>query len=302
MLYRYETSLDSFLGVFGTALDQAKRDASLDARLTNMVASVTRQVYDYTCTGIFERHKLMFSFQVTRETTCITNLTSQWPQHTVSLQHDMRIYTLTDYAHVSTVIDADMQLSEVKGHFHHCTYKTQLLATLTLRCALLLIATTAATTNPTQMACMVLDGEGSLQRSELDFFLKGDTSLAGPAKHCPPHAAHWLSAQGWKDMLCLSQLHPVFTALLQHFEAPSNAALWKCWYDLEAPEHAVLPGTDGASTSSASSSAASATSEVPTPVLTPLQKLCVMRCFRPDRVYNAAKGMVSSTVCITMLL
>jgi dynein heavy chain len=24
-----------------------------------------RQIYDYTCTGIFERHKLMFSFQMT---------------------------------------------------------------------------------------------------------------------------------------------------------------------------------------------------------------------------------------------
>jgi dynein heavy chain, axonemal len=89
---RYETSLDSFLGVFVTALDQAKRDASLNVRLDNMTASVTRNVYDYTCTGIFERHKLMFSFQ---------------------------------------------------------------------------------------MACMVLDGEGRLQRQELGFFLKGDTSLAG---------------------------------------------------------------------------------------------------------------------------
>lgn len=30
-----------------------------------MIGSMTRELYDYTCTGIFERHKLMFSFQLT---------------------------------------------------------------------------------------------------------------------------------------------------------------------------------------------------------------------------------------------
>lgn len=61
----YEISLDSFLSVFKVALDLAKKDAVLDNRLRNMTDTVTRQIYDYTCTGIFERHKLMFSFQMT---------------------------------------------------------------------------------------------------------------------------------------------------------------------------------------------------------------------------------------------
>ena len=61
----YETSLESYLGVFTQALDEAKKDMVLENRLRNMKDSVTRVVYDYTCTGIFERHKLMFSFQMT---------------------------------------------------------------------------------------------------------------------------------------------------------------------------------------------------------------------------------------------
>ena len=61
----YETSLASFLVVFRRALVSAKKAPGLDARLKNMVASMTREMYDYTCTGIFERHKLMFSFQMT---------------------------------------------------------------------------------------------------------------------------------------------------------------------------------------------------------------------------------------------
>lgn len=61
----YEISLDSFLGVFKNACSLAKKDSNLDNRLRNMVDTIMRQIYDYTCIGIFERHKLMFSFQMT---------------------------------------------------------------------------------------------------------------------------------------------------------------------------------------------------------------------------------------------
>jgi hypothetical protein len=114
----YETSLDSFLGVFHTALDKAKRDVVLEKRMDNMIASISTQVYEYTCTGIFERHKLMFAFQMT---------------------------------------------------------------------------------------CAVQEGNGELNRTELDFFLKGDTSLDATERKCP---VAWLIASGWKDLNCLAKLVP----------------------------------------------------------------------------------------------
>ena len=58
----YETSLNSYLTVFNRALDSAKRDGVFNNRLRNMTVEVTEQSYDVTCTGIFERHKLLFSF------------------------------------------------------------------------------------------------------------------------------------------------------------------------------------------------------------------------------------------------
>ncbi|GMH67856.1 hypothetical protein TrLO_g3024 [Triparma laevis f. longispina] len=61
----YEISLDSFLTQFVTALDNAKRDVVLDNRLRNLINKCTESTYDYTCTGIFERHKLTFSFRLT---------------------------------------------------------------------------------------------------------------------------------------------------------------------------------------------------------------------------------------------
>jgi dynein heavy chain len=177
----YEISLDSFLSVFKTALESAKRDTVLDNRLRNMNDTIMRQIYDYTCTGIFERHKLMFSFQLT---------------------------------------------------------------------------------------CMIMNGEGTLEASVLDFFLKGDTSLDLVSEPCP---VTWLISSGWKDLLFFSELGDECAELVKDFKLQKD--VWKTWYDLEAPETVPLPGDY-------------------TSRLSPLRRLCVMRCFRPDRVYNAVKMFV----------
>jgi len=177
----YETSLDSFLIVFNNALDSAKRDVVLENRLRHMNHSIMVNCYNYTCTGIFEKHKLMFSFQ---------------------------------------------------------------------------------------LACMVMAGDGRIDRPELDFFLKGDTSLDGPAKECP---CQWLSAAGWKDLLCAGELNDALGAVRDHFEKSPDD--WKAWYDLETPEQSQMPGGVQESMSG-------------------LQILCVVRCFRPDRAYNAVKLFV----------
>ena len=177
----YEISLDSFLNVFRSALETAKKDQNLDNRLRNMIDTIMRQIYDYTCTGIFERHKLMFSFQMT---------------------------------------------------------------------------------------CMIMNGEGTLEAPILDFFLKGDTSLEGVTEQCP---VSWLVGSGWKDLICVSGLNDNFANIINDFKGSLD--LWKEWYDLETPETVPIPNDY-------------------TTRLTPLQRLCVMRCFRPDRVYNAVKLFV----------
>merc|ERR1711871_955925 len=180
----YEISLDSFLGVFKAALSAAKKDAALENRLRNMIETVMRSIYDYTCTGIFEKHKLMFSFQMT---------------------------------------------------------------------------------------CMIMNGSGNLEQPILDFFLKGDTSLDDVVEVNP---TDWLSATGWKDLLCLSGLKPVIAELVKDFTA--DPSTWKEWYDLETPETVDMP------------------LGYKEKINDMLVSLCVMRCFRPDRVYNSVKLFVIS--------
>ncbi|KAJ1434470.1 dynein heavy chain 10 axonemal [Ochromonadaceae sp. CCMP2298] len=123
-----------------------------------------------------------------------------------------------------------------------------------------------------QMTCMVMNGEGTLEAPVLDFFLKGDTSLEGVGQACP---VAWLVGSGWKDLLCLGGLNDRYGEMLKHFQA--NLSQWKDWYDLESPETVPIPG--GFHT-----------------LLSPMQRLGVMRCFRPDRVYNAVKLFVIETM------
>lgn len=61
----YQYSLNSYLVVFVYSLRKAVPDIILSKRLTNIIATLTRNIYEYGCTGIFERHKLLYSFQIT---------------------------------------------------------------------------------------------------------------------------------------------------------------------------------------------------------------------------------------------
>merc|ERR1712000_142694 len=56
-----------------------------------------------------------------------------------------------------------------------------------------------------------------------------------------------------------------------------NASTWKAWYDLETPETEEMPA--GASKS-----------------LSPMQQLCIVRCYRADRAYNTVKLFVLKTM------
>ncbi|KPJ14719.1 Dynein heavy chain 10, axonemal [Papilio machaon] len=60
----YQYSLSSYLEVFSFSLRKAMPNVILAKRLKNIIDMLTKNVYDYGCTGIFERHKLLYSFQM----------------------------------------------------------------------------------------------------------------------------------------------------------------------------------------------------------------------------------------------
>ena len=121
-----------------------------------------------------------------------------------------------------------------------------------------------------QMSIKLQEAEGLLERSELDFFLKGNLSLE-KASRAKPH--DWIPDQGWQDMIKLVEAVPTLSKLADDVSA--NGKVWKAWYDLETPESSPLPM--GYSDK-----------------VQPLQLLCLLRCFRIDRIYRGVSDYVSA--------
>ncbi|KAI8916282.1 dynein heavy chain and region D6 of dynein motor-domain-containing protein [Gorgonomyces haynaldii] len=119
-----------------------------------------------------------------------------------------------------------------------------------------------------QMTIKLMELEGQIDPVELNFFLKGDISLELPTIKKP---CTWMLDQGWKDLLKLSTLSANFGSLPQHLR--DNEPAWKQWAQLEAPETAPFPMDYSER-------------------LTLFQQLCLLRCFRTDRVYNAVTHFV----------
>ncbi|XP_048373762.1 dynein axonemal heavy chain 2 [Sphaerodactylus townsendi] len=60
----YQFSLDAYIDLFNLSIQKSHRSAKLDERIRYLNEYHTYAVYRYTCRGLFERHKLLFSFQM----------------------------------------------------------------------------------------------------------------------------------------------------------------------------------------------------------------------------------------------
>eukprot|EP00939_MAST-03C_sp_MAST-3C-sp1_P004322 g4322.t1 len=119
-----------------------------------------------------------------------------------------------------------------------------------------------------QLTTMIMDGSDELNRRQLNFYLKGNTSLE-PPKEAKPFA--WLSSSGWKDLVMLSSSFEKYRNIIHDLK--NEGEKWKEWYDLETPELAKIP---------------SGYSEK----LNKFEQMLLLRCFRSDRSFNATKEFV----------
>lgn len=106
-----------------------------------------------------------------------------------------------------------------------------------------------------------------LNTDELNFFLKGNTSLDSPKDKKP---YNWISDLGWKDLQVLVTLGKKYENVVN--DLIDYEDVWKKWYDESDPEN---------------------TKDFPMGLaLTKFQQLLLLRIFRPDRVYNGMKNFI----------
>ncbi|CDS41066.1 dynein heavy chain [Echinococcus multilocularis] len=60
----YQFALDAYIDLFVLSIEKSQRSPRLSERIENLNKHHTYAVYRYTCRGLFERHKLLFSFQI----------------------------------------------------------------------------------------------------------------------------------------------------------------------------------------------------------------------------------------------
>eukprot|EP00656_Telonema_subtile_P017641 TRINITY_DN19490_c0_g1_i2.p1 TRINITY_DN19490_c0_g1~~TRINITY_DN19490_c0_g1_i2.p1 ORF type:complete len:1228 (+),score=268.04 TRINITY_DN19490_c0_g1_i2:75-3758(+) len=122
-----------------------------------------------------------------------------------------------------------------------------------------------------QIAMRLLTSEGRMVPEELEFFLRGCVLAA---KDYPVNQLSWLTERQWYDTCKLAQTAEVFVDILASVK--DNTEEWHKWWSLDRPEDPK--------------------SEIPAGYgdkMTSFQRLCLLRCFRPDRVYIAVAQFIS---------
>ncbi|KAL8455338.1 hypothetical protein Emag_000820 [Eimeria magna] len=119
------------------------------------------------------------------------------------------------------------------------------------------------------LTTMIMRHDGRLSDQELEFFLKGSTSIS---EHPPkPEQLSWLSDSGWNDLCKIGTVNSNFQGLKD--SVAENSKAWQRWAQGDSAEKVDMPGHWSQ-------------------VVSPFQKLMIMRVFRVDRVHNAIKQFI----------
>ncbi|KAL8274185.1 hypothetical protein Esti_001870 [Eimeria stiedai] len=119
------------------------------------------------------------------------------------------------------------------------------------------------------LTTMIMRHDGKLSEEELEFFLRGSTSIS--ANQPRPKQLSWLSESGWNDLCKIGTVNSNFKGLKD--SVVENSRAWQRWAHTDSAEKADMPGQWSQ-------------------VVSPFQKLIIMRAFRVDRVHNAIKQFI----------
>ncbi|KAI9142914.1 dynein heavy chain and region D6 of dynein motor-domain-containing protein [Paraphysoderma sedebokerense] len=182
-------------------------------------------------------------------------LNDLWQIHPM-YQYSLNAYKVVFQNAINTA-DASEDIKErVLSLIDNITYKSFLYTTRGLfeRDKLIFLA---------QMTFLILMGQGDLEPQELDFLLRA------PKVFNVTSPVDWLTNSAWQTIKALSNLEP-FKVLATDIEGSSKR--WKKYCENEAPENEKLPQEWKSKT--------------------PMQKLCILRALRPDRMSYAVRQFI----------
>jgi len=283
----YEFSLGAYLEVFRRALELAPRDPlSVAGRVRSVVQVLTQSVYDYACTGIFERHKLMLSLQIALLILDSRNRVDK-PELEFFLKGNVSLDEPSapkPAAWIPTSAWRDLcRLAEVSAlGVEHIKSNAGADAAKAAEINSVLAVTTAAAPH------VGADEDGD----------DDDKNAAALAARQEEERKQRLAIES-ASALASKQL---LANIVQ--DVTINHEVWRQWYDLTQPEvdaelgsnqddGSVVTNKSGAISEFATRNKSILPGEY-NQHLSLFQRLLVLRCFRPDRVYAGVKSFVIS--------
>ncbi|ELW68256.1 Dynein heavy chain 17, axonemal [Tupaia chinensis] len=264
----YQFSLKAFNVVFEKAIQKTAPADEVKQRVINLTDEITYSVYIYTARGLFERDKLIFLAQVTFQV-----LSMKKELNPIELDFLLRfpfkagVVSPVDFLQHQGWggIKALAEMDEFKNLDSDIEGSAKRWKKLVESEAPEKEIFPKEWKNKTalQKLCMVLSMKKELNPIELDFLLRF------PFKAGVVSPVDFLQHQGWGGIKALAEMDE-FKNLDSDIEG--SAKRWKKLVESEAPEKEIFPKEWKNKTA--------------------LQKLCMVRCMRPDRMTYAVKNFV----------
>jgi dynein heavy chain len=237
--------------------DEVLIDTLADSKKTSNIIQEKVKVAEATQQKISKVRQgyVPIAFQSAQLFFCIADLASVDPMYQYSLDWYIGLYELAiNEAPKSNNLEE--RLNNLKDTFTYILYKN-VCRSLFEKDKLLFSFLLAA---------RIELGQKKMLSEELRFFLQGSTSM----DLAEPNPFDWLSDRSWNDIIAICHL-PRFSKFMEDFK--SNGKKWKAVIDNSAPlaviESIVVDAYDA------------------------FQKLCILRCLRPDYVIPATQQFVA---------
>jgi hypothetical protein len=249
----YQYSLQWYTELFLRGIDDADRSPKLETRLRNITRHFTYFLYQMVCRSLFEQDKLLFAFLVaTKVLLAIDWGEIETQKAAVEAEYQKALADFAEREAKRTAeAEAEAKAREEAGEDPPADDDDDEEA---LR--------EAAPEPPGEFEFAFGTGN-PIDADELRFFLTGGIDTGDLA--VPNPAPDWLGDKAWGEILRAAELPTVAARGDLPADVAKDPARWKVLYDSLEPQSEVLPAPWH-------------------DAFTPLQRMMVIRAFRPDKV------------------
>ena len=259
----YQYSLQWYTELFLRGIDDADRSPKLETRLRNITRHFTYFLYQMVCRSLFEQDKLLFAFLVaTKVLLAIDWGEIETQKAAVEAEYQKALADFAEREAKRTAeAEAEAKAREEAGEDPSADDDDDEEA---LR--------EAAPEPPGEFEFAFGTGN-PIDADELRFFLTGGIDTGDLA--VPNPAPDWLGDKAWGEILRAAELPTVAARGDLPADVAKDPARWKVLYDSLEPQSEVLPAPWH-------------------DAFTPLQRMMVIRAFRPDKVVPAITDFVGA--------